>query len=440
MRAKLGIASLDDSFYYARMLPTAALPAEGAQVSAPHWTMLQCWAFRVVFVYFILDALPDLLRRLPGGFSVLVVYWKTWNAILPWFGRHVLRLPDPQGLVLPISPVLLGDFAGAYVLMLVFLLLAVIVATIWTIADPRRSDHRALHGWLRVYVRYALAFSMLGYGISKLLQVQFRPLDVVDLMTPVGMLQPRELLWDFMGFSRPYQAFTGVVECVGVALLFFRRTTLLGALILIGALTNVLMIDIAYGVSVRRIALRLLLLALVLAAADLRRLVNLLVVHRPAGRASVDGPTWESHWARRAALAAKAIVILSVVASVATELYHERTLVVAARPALYGVFSVQRVVRDGREDAGVWKWIAIDGRSVAIGSSNAAWERRRATFDDARQSITLSSGRQSQSVLTYSGDGDNVRMAGVLDDHPTEFVLRRVSEPRFALQDATRVR
>jgi hypothetical protein len=101
------------SFYYARMLPTPALPAEGAQVSAPHWTMLQCWAFRVVFVYFILDALPDLLRRLPGGFSVLVVYWKTWNAIVPWFGRHVLRLPDPQGLVLPISPVLLGDFAGA---------------------------------------------------------------------------------------------------------------------------------------------------------------------------------------------------------------------------------------------------------------------------------------------------------------------------------------
>jgi hypothetical protein len=398
--------------------------------------MLQSWAFRVVFVYFILDALPDLLRRFPGGFSVLVWYWKTWNAVLSWFGAHVLRLPDPQGLVLPITPVLLGDFKGAYVLMLVFLLLSVMVATIWTFADRRRSDLRVLHGWLRVYVRYALAFSMLGYGLSKIFHVQFRPLDLVDLMTPLGMLQPRELLWDFMGFSRSYQLFTGVVELLGVVFLFFRRTTLLGALILIGALTNVLMMDIAYGVSVRRIALRLLLLALVLAAADLPRLINLLVLHRPAGPANADGPTWASPWARRAVLAIKAIVVLGVVTSVAMELYRERALVIAPRPALYGVFSVERVVRDGRDDAGTWTWIAIDGRSVAIGSSNAVWERRRATFDDGSQSITLSSGR-AKSVLTYSQEGDNVKMAGVLDDHPTEIVLRRAQDPRFTLQDAT---
>ena len=426
------------------MLPAATLPAERAQVSAPYWTMLQCWAFRVLFIYFILDALPDLLLRLPGGTAVLGLYWKTWNAVLPWFGANVLQMPDPQRLVLPISTVLLGDFAGAYVLMLVFLLLAVIVATIWTIADPRRSDHRSLHGWLRVYVRYALAFSMLGYGISKLFHVQFRPLDLVDLMTPLGMLQPRELLWDYMGFSRTYQIFTGVVECLGVALLFFRRTTLLGSLILIGSLTNILVIDIAYGMSVRRIALRLLLLALFLAAVDLRRLANWLLLHRPAAPVHIDPPLLANLWARRMALAVKIIVIATVVASRAMESYQERTLVHAARPALYGLFSVQRIVRDGREvaseDSRSWNWIAIDGRSVAFGSSNAAWERRRATFDDARQSITLSSGRQSKSVLTYSGDGDNVRMAGILDDHPTDIVLRRMPEPRFALQGATRVR
>ena len=426
------------------MPSTDALPVQRAQTSAPHWTTLQCWAFRVIFVYFTLDALPDLLLRLPGGTSVLALYWKTWNAVLPWFGAHVLHASDPQSLVLPIAPVLLGDFAGAYVLMLVFLLLALIVGTIWTIADPHRSDHRALHGWLRVYIRYALAFSMLGYGISKLFHVQFRQLDLVDLMTPVGMLQPRELLWDFMGFSRTYQVFTGVVECLGVALLFFRRTTLVGALVLVGSLTNVLMIDIAYGVSVRRIAFRLLLMALFLAAADLRGLVNLLLLHRPAGPVTVDGPSWRSPWARRAALTAKAIVILSVVVSRSMELYHERTLVVAARPALYGVFSVQRVVRDGREDAPMdpesWKWIAIDGRSVAIGSSSAKWERRRAAFDDARRSITLWSGPQAKSMLTYSGDGDNVMVAGVLDDQQTEIALRRTPERRFVLQDATGVR
>ena len=429
------------------MLATVESEAKLARASPQKWTMLQCWGFRVVFIYFILDALPDLLLRLPGGPSVLGVYWHTWNAVLPWFGAHVLRVPDPQRLVLPISPVLLGDFAGAYVLMLVFLLLALIVGTIWTIADPHRADHRTLHGWLRVYVRYALAFSMLGYGISKLFQVQFRPLDLVDLMTPFGMLQPRELLWNYMGFSRTYQIFTGVVECLGVALLFFRRTTLLGALVLAGSLANVLVIDIAYGVAVRRIALRLLLMALVLAAADWRRLANLFVLHGPAAPVNVDGPSWQNPWARRTAIAVKAIVILGVIASRSMELYHERTFVIAARAELYGVFSVQRMVRDGREvaaeDSHSWNWIAVDGRSIAIGFTGTEWERRRAEFDDAHQTITLGSARQGpqpKNTLTYSRDGDNVIMSGVLDGQETKIVLRRMPEPRFVLQDATRSR
>ena len=250
-------------------------------------------------------------------------------------------------------------------------------------------------------------------------------------------MQPRELLWDYMGFSRTYQIFTGVVECIGVALLFFRRTTLLGSLVLIGSLTNVLIIDIAYGVSVRRIALRLLLLALFLAAADLRRLANLLVLHRAAGPVTVDGFSWQTPWARRTALIIKAIVILGVVASRSMSFYHERELVATARPALYGVFSVQRVVHDRREPAAEdpdrWNWIAIDGRGVAIGSSAGKWERRRADFDDARQSITLWSGR-TRNVLTYSRDGDNVTMAGVLDDQQTEIALSRLPEPPFVLQ------
>ncbi len=138
------------------------------------------------------------------------------------------------------------------------------------------------------------------------------------------------------------------------------------------------------------------------------------------------------------------MVILGVVGSRSMEFYHERTLVATARPALYGVFNVQRMVRDGREDAPEdshsWNWIAIDGHSVAIGSSGATWERRRADFDDAGQTITLWSGRQAKDTLAYSRDGDNVSMAGVLDDQQTEIVLRRVPEPRFALQDATRRR
>ena len=125
--------------------------------------------------------------------------------------------------------------------------------------------------------------------------------------------------------------------------------------------------------------------------------------------------------------------------------FEERKLVDAPRPALYGLFKVQSLLRNGREaaagDPRSWKWIAIDGRGFAVQLSSAEWERRRADFDDPNQGITVSSGRQRKSSLTYSRTGpDDVVIKGVLDNQSTEIVLRRMPEPRFALNDAVALR
>ena len=409
------------------------------------WTAKRRFAIRVALVYFTLDALPDLLLRCPGGTSVLVVYWRIWNAVLPWFGRHVLHARNPDKLPLPTAPVLLGDFAGGYVLMLLFLLLGLAIAAVWTLAERRRTEDRALHYWLRVYVRYALACSTLVYGVGKLFPLQFGSPRLVDLLTPLGMLEPRQLLWDFMGFSRPYQVFTGVVECLGSALLFWRRTTLLGSLILIAAMTNVLMIDIGYGVAVRRIALRLLLMALFLAAPDLRRLADLFLLHRPVPPGEQDAPPWKTAWARRLALAAKACVILYLAAGRLMDVRKDPRLAVAPRPALYGVYQVQHFLRNGLEDSHgdprAWQWVAIGEHEVAIQFSGASWERRAAVFDDTKQSITLSNGPRERISLTYSRTGqDDVLAKGMLDNQPAEILLRRIKEPRFPLNDPSPLR
>jgi hypothetical protein len=413
--------------------------------SGPKWTAGRRFALRVALVYFTLDALPDLLLRCPGGASVLVVYWRIWNAVLPWFGRFVLHARNPDKLPLPTVPVLLGDFAGGYVLMLFFLLLGLAVGVVWTLAERRRTDYGALHYWLRVYVRYALACSMLGYGLGKLFPLQFGALRLVDLLTPVGMLEPRQLLWDFMGFSRSYQVFTGAVECVGIALLFWRRTTLLGSVLLIAATTNVLMIDIGYGMGVRRIALRLLLMALFLAAPDLRRLADVFLLHRPVTPEEQDGPHWKSAWARRLALATKAVVIFYLVAGGLIDDTRDPRLAVAPRPALYGVYKVQRFLRNGGEDSRgdplAWQWVAIGEHEIAVQFSGASWERRAAVFDDTSQVITLSKGPREKISLRYSRSGpDDVVAEGVLDNQPTEILLRRIPEPRFPLNDPSALR
>jgi hypothetical protein len=413
--------------------------------TGPRWTALQHWAFGVAFVYFTLDALPDLLLRLPGGRAIFPLYWRIWNPVLPWFGRYALHARNPDSLRLPTGPILLGDFPGGYVLMLLFLLLGLGVAAIWTFVGRRRQDYRTLHYWLRVYVRYALACSMLGYGLAKLFPLQFAPLGLVELLTPLGMFEPRQLLWEFMGFSRPYQVFTGLVECLGVGLLFWRRTTLLGSLLLVGALANVLMLDIGYGVGVRRIALRLLLMAIFLAVPDLSRLADFFLWHRPVGPGDLTAPSWRRPWAKRSALALKAVIILYLVGSRVIPDSKDPRLAAAPRPALYGVYKVQRFVRNGREesldDPRAWQWIAIGERGMTIQLSGANWERLAAVFDDEKRSITISYGPRRANSLTYSRTGaEDVVLTGLLENQPAEIVLRQFPEPQFPLNDPAALR
>lgn len=164
--------------------------------------------FRFAFVFLLLSSGPDLLFAFPGGPTVVRMINSFWRALVPWVGKHVLQLPEMTAFGG-------GDTAFAYVKVLTTALLALGAALVWTLADRRATHYRTLHYWLRVLVRYALAYSVLIYGTVKLFQVQFPTPILTRLIEPFGNLSPHGLLWNFMGFSRTYQVFSGGVECVG---------------------------------------------------------------------------------------------------------------------------------------------------------------------------------------------------------------------------------
>jgi hypothetical protein len=85
-----------------------------------------------------------------------------------------------------------------------------------------------------------------------------------------------------MGASVGYNIFAGLGEAVGGLLLFFRRTTLLGSLILVGVLANVVALNFCYDVPVKLYSSHLLLMAIVLVLPDATRLAALLILNRPA--------------------------------------------------------------------------------------------------------------------------------------------------------------
>jgi uncharacterized membrane protein YphA (DoxX/SURF4 family) len=170
------------------------------------------------------------------------------------------------------------------------LLIAVVIGLVgaiaWTIADRRRPRGAWVESTLRVLLRYSIALGIMSYGISKIFPQQFPPIAGPTLDRRVGDLTPMALLWTFMEYSRPYAFFGGVMELVAVALLCFRRTATLGALVCLAVMTNVAFLNYAYGVPVKLYATMVTLSAAVLVLYDARRLFDVFVRGRPVAAPS----------------------------------------------------------------------------------------------------------------------------------------------------------
>jgi len=94
--------------------------------------------------------------------------------------------------------------------------------------------------------RYGLGLTMIPYAVSKLLQLQFVVLPLHAWQLPLEQLSGPILAWAFLGHSGWFQVLLGVLELVPAILLLFRRTTLLGAMLLLPLTLNVLLVNEAF--------------------------------------------------------------------------------------------------------------------------------------------------------------------------------------------------
>ncbi|MHB1959098.1 MAG: hypothetical protein ACYCO5_08705 [Acidobacteriaceae bacterium] len=92
-------------------------------------------------------------------------------------------------------------------------------------------------------MRYYAAFTLLGYGFAKLMGAQFTVLDS-QLAKPMGDVAGFWLTWYYFGYSPVYSTIIACTQIAGAVLLCFRRTTLLGALILLPVMVNIVCVDI----------------------------------------------------------------------------------------------------------------------------------------------------------------------------------------------------
>lgn len=282
--------------------PTAPLRAP-RQPTGP-WPLPGRIGFRWLFTYFVLYQIPFPLSALPV-LGVTEVWWtKLWNAPLPWIGRTLFGIDTVRTGVSTGS----GDQLADYLRSFLFAVVATIVAGLWTVLRDA-PEHRRLARWWTSYTRYALAATLIVYGVAKVVPQQMPAPSIMRLTEQYGDLSPMGLVWAFIGTSAPYEMFSGVAELVPGVLLIFRRTALLGALLAVPVMTNVVLLNFAYDVPVKLYSSHLLAMALIVIAPHAGRLLDFVVLNRTPMPAD-DSPLVESVWGRRMRAGMKAGLLI----------------------------------------------------------------------------------------------------------------------------------
>lgn len=108
-------------------------------------------------------------------------------------------------------------------------------------------DSGRLHAWFRGLIRYWLALQITTYGVAKILGLQFGQ-SFLRNDKLVSDLSGFDLTWNYFGYSYALTLIIGLLQIGGSVLLVFRRTYLLGIVVLLPVMMNIMLIDIFYGI------------------------------------------------------------------------------------------------------------------------------------------------------------------------------------------------
>lgn len=210
--------------------------------------------FRLVVLFATLLILPFPLTILRSLSLTTDFPPDIYENIIPWFADTFFNLDGPVSNEFNGS----GDRRYDYLLLLFKLILALIGTAFWLILDRNEGNYEKLNYWFLVLVRVYVGYMMINYGFAKIIKSQFPDPSYTRLLQPIGSASPMGLAWTFFGHSAGYNLFMGLAEAVGGMLLFYRKTTILGALILVPVVVNIVAINFFYDVPVKLFSSQLL--------------------------------------------------------------------------------------------------------------------------------------------------------------------------------------
>lgn len=326
---------------------------------------------------------------------------------------------------------------------------ALLATVLWSVLDRRRRHYVVMHTWFRLFVRFALASAMFEYGMTKVIPTQFPAPSLDTLVTPAGDLTLSALLWTSIGASPAYEIFTGCIEVFGAILLLVPRTTMLGAMISLAAMTQVFALNMTYDIGLKLVSLHLIVLAIFLLVPDVPRLVNFFWRNRPAGVAT-HPELFASDGANRRALAMQLIFGLYLVG-----MYTYINIAFwqvggggSPRSPLYGIWNVEELSIDGQvREADLndydrrWRRVIFDKPAdVIFQRTDNSFARYGASVDSRGNVVSLTRGGSRNWKATFNVERparDRLILDGEMDGHRVRAQLRLAEFDTFRLLNST---
>ena len=131
----------------------------------------------------------------------------------------------------------------------IVLLGAIVFPFIWHYLQKRQKiNSKKVYGFLYSGIRYAIAFNIASFGWKKFYGLQFIVPDEIAGL-PMNQQSGEWLTWFYFGHSQAFGIIIAVIQIAGGYLLLFRRTLLIGSIILFSLLANLTLINIFYQMN-----------------------------------------------------------------------------------------------------------------------------------------------------------------------------------------------
>jgi len=307
------------------------------------WGLLQKIAFRFFFVYFILYVILQPNGIIPFSDNLNEIYLHPMVLFVPWLAKHLFHLK----VIVYSYESGSGDRLFDFLVYALILIIAAISAAIWSFTARATRNYNKLFYWLCVVVRYYAGITMLTYGGVKVIKLQFADPTPMRLLEPVGDLSPFSLAWTYMGHSVGFNYFAGMAEITCGMLMFWRRTTTLGAVVGFVVAGNIVAINYCFDVCVKLLSTTLTIMFTFLLVKDSKRLVNVFITNKTALPANLSPHTFRARWKNITLTTIKYVLLVYVIVFDAYNFveagvkYGDNS----KKPPLYGIYNVQYFIR-----------------------------------------------------------------------------------------------